>query len=124
MKEPIWLTKSIVEAIHISQIREHGGQYGIKDINLLESAIARPMSRWAYEQEADIVILAAAYGYGLAKNPCFIDGNKRVAFMAMYTFLGLNGFEIGYRYQVEGILLFDLSDPVYHYFENLLPMLL
>jgi death-on-curing protein len=94
MKEPVWLTKSIVEAIHISQIREHGGQYGIRDINLLESALARPMNRWAYAQESDIVILAAAYGYGLAKNHSFIDGNKRVAFMAMYTFLGLNDYEI------------------------------
>lgn len=94
MKEPIWLTRAIAEAIHISQIREHGGQYGIRDINLLESAIAHPINRWAYEEESDIVILAAAYGYGLAKNHCFIDGNKRVAFMAMYTFLGLNGYEI------------------------------
>lgn len=94
MKEPIWLTRSIVEAIHISQIREHGGQFGIRDINLLESAIVRPMNRWAYEQESDSAVLAAAYGFGLAKNHCFIDGNKRVAFMAMYTFLGLNGYEI------------------------------
>ena len=94
MKEPIWLTRSIIEAIHISQIREHGGQYEIRDTNLLESAIARPMNRWAYEQESDIVILAAAYGYGIAKNHCFIDGNKRIAFMAMYTFLGINGYEI------------------------------
>ncbi|MBS4021848.1 MAG: type II toxin-antitoxin system death-on-curing family toxin [Dethiobacter sp.] len=94
MNEPICLTKSIVETIHFSQIREHGGQYGIRDINLLESALARPINRWVYEQESDIVILAAAYGYGLAKNHCFIDGNKRVAFMAMYTFLGLNGYEI------------------------------
>ena len=94
MKEPVWLTKSIVDEIHISQIREHGGQYGIRDINLLESALACPMNRWVYEQESDFVILAAAYGYGLAKNHCFIDGNKRVAFMAMYTFLGLNGYEI------------------------------
>ncbi|MCW3488592.1 hypothetical protein OMD50_00460 [Dethiobacter alkaliphilus] len=62
------MTRAIVEAIHISQIREHGGQYGIRDINLLESASARPMNRWAYEQESDIVILVAAYGYGLAKN--------------------------------------------------------
>ncbi len=94
MKEPIWLTRSIVEAIHISQIREHGGQYGIRDINLLESAIARPINRWSYEQKSGIFLLAAAYGYGLVKNHCFIDGNKRVAFMAMYTFLGLNGYEI------------------------------
>ena len=94
MKEPLWLTKAIVEAIHIKQIREHGGQYGIRDINLMESALARPMNRWVYEQESDIAIFAAAYGYGLAKNHCFIDGNKRVAFMAMYTFLAINRYEI------------------------------
>ena len=94
MKEPIWLINSIVEAIHISQIREHGGQYGIRDINLLESALARPKNRWIYEQDSDLVILAAAYGYGLAKNHPFIDGNKRVAFLVMYTFLGLNGYGI------------------------------
>ncbi len=94
MREPVWLTKYIIETIHLSQIREHGGQYGIRDTNLLESALARPKNRWAYEKESDIIILAAAYGYGLAKNHCFIDGNKRGAFMAMYTFLGLNGYEI------------------------------
>ncbi len=94
MKEPIWLTKTIIEAIHISQIREHGGKYGIRDSNLLESAIARPINLSKYIKKSDIIDLAAAYGYGLAKNHCFIDGNKRVAFMAIYTFLGLNGFEI------------------------------
>ena len=94
MKEPLWLTREIVEAIHLSQIREHGGQYEIKDTNLFESTLARPINRRAYEQESDIYILAAAYGYGLAKNHCFIDGNKKVAFMAMYTLLSLNGYEI------------------------------
>ncbi len=94
MAEPIWLKKSIVQAIHMSQLREHGGQYGVRDNNLLESALTRPMNRWAYDQESDILVLAAAYGYGLAKNHCFVDGNKRAAFMAMYTFLGLNGYEI------------------------------
>src|SRR5690554_5520922 len=94
MKEPIWLTRPLIDAIHISQIREHGGQYGIRDINLLESATTRPINRWVYERESDIVILAAAYGYGLAKNLCYRDGTKRVAFMAMYTFLGLNGYKI------------------------------
>jgi death on curing protein len=94
MRQPVWLTKTIVEAIHLSQIREHGGQYGIRDTNLLESALSRPINRWAYRQESDIFNLAAAYGYGLTKNHCFVDGNKRVAFMAMYTFLGLNGYEI------------------------------
>lgn len=94
MKQPLWLTKIIVEAIHLSQIREHGGQYGIRDTNLLESALSRPINRWAYRQESDIFNLAATYGYGLSKNHCFVDGNKRVAFMVMYTFLGLNGYVI------------------------------
>lgn len=93
MNEPIWLTRSMVEAIQISQIREHGGRYGIRDENLLESALARPINRWLYKQETDTLVLAAAYGYGLVKNHCFVDGNKRAAFMAMYTFLGLNGIE-------------------------------
>jgi len=83
----------MVEAIQISQIREHGGRYGIRDENLLESALARPINRWLYKQETDTLVLAAAYGYGLVKNHCFVDGNKRAAFMAMYTFLGLNGIE-------------------------------
>lgn len=94
MKEPIWLNKAIIEAIHISQLREHGGQYGIRDINLLESALTRPLNRWSYEQKSDLAFYAAAYGYALAKNHCFVDGNKRVAFMAMYTFLGLNSCDI------------------------------
>jgi len=93
MKEPVWLTKQIIEAIHISQIQEHGGRHGVRDKNLMASALARPMNRWAYEQ-SDIITLAAVFGYGLAKNYCFMDGNKGVAFMAMYTFLGINGFEI------------------------------
>lgn len=93
MNEPIWLTRSMVEAIQISQIREHGGRYGIRDKNLLESTLARPINRWLYKQETDTHVLAAVYGYGLVKNHCFVDGNKRAAFMAMYTFLGLNGIE-------------------------------
>ena len=94
MKEPIWLTKSIVEAIHISQIRGTWRTVWSQRYKPLKSTIACPMNRWAYEQESDIVILAAAYGYGFAKNHCFVDSNKRVAFMTMYTFLNLNGYEI------------------------------
>lgn len=93
MKEPIWLTMPIVEAMHTGQIREHGGAYGIRDKKLLESSIERPINRFLFE-ELDIIRLASVYGYGLAKNQCFIDGNKRIAFLAMYTFLGLNGYEI------------------------------
>lgn len=110
MKEPVWLTKAIIEAIHVNLIREHGGQYGIRDINLRESALARPVNRWSYEQESDIVIIAAAYGYGLAKNHCFMDGNKRVAFMAMYTFLGINGYEIDATEPEVVDLMFGVAD--------------
>lgn len=94
MQTPIWLSKQIVTAIHIRQIREHGGQYGIRDYNLLDSALLRPINRWLYEPGMDLFSLAAAYGFGIVKNHCFIDGNKRTAFMAMYVFLALNNHQI------------------------------
>lgn len=94
MDEPLWLTRVIVEAIHTAQLREHGGQLGLRDEGLLESALARPRHRWSYEPESDLASLAAAYGFGLTKNHPFIDGNKRVGFVAMNVFLILNGYEI------------------------------
>lgn len=84
----------MVDAMHLDQIREHGGQAGLRDENLLESALARPRNRFAYEGEASLAELAASYGYGLAKNHAYLDGNKRIAFMAMYVFLAMNGSEI------------------------------
>ena len=66
----------------------------IRDENAIESALARPQNGLAYEPDCDLATLAAAYGYGLATNHGYSDGNKRIAFMAMYTFLGLNGLEI------------------------------
>lgn len=95
--EPIWLSKPVVEAIHYRQIRQHGGSYGVRDVGLIDSALARPQNRWGYSGEADLPALAAAYGFGLTKNHGFVDGNKRVGFMAMYIFLGLNGLEIEVR---------------------------
>jgi len=77
--------------MHSELIREHGGSPGIRDANLIESALARPQNKWSYGEE-DIVELAAAYGYGLARNHGYIDGNKRIAFMAMFVFLYQNGF--------------------------------
>lgn len=88
--EPIWLVRADVDHIHAELVREHGGSYGVRDDGLIESALARPRMRWAYEA-ADLPELAAAYAFGLARNHGYIDGNKRVAFMAAYTFLGLNG---------------------------------
>lgn len=84
----------MLDAIHSDQLRQHGGRPGLKDENVLESALARARHRWAYEPGSDLATLAAAYGYGLATNHGYSDGNKRIAFAAMYTFLGLNGWEL------------------------------
>lgn len=94
MDEPLWLSRSVVEALHADQVREHGGQLGLRDPGLLESALARPRHVWSYDTHADLAKLAAEYGFGLAKNHAFLDGNKRVAFVATNVFLILNGFEI------------------------------
>jgi death-on-curing protein len=92
--EPLWLNRTIVEALHADQVREHGGQLGMRDPGLLDSALARPQHVWAYDANADLAKLAAEYGFGLAKNHAFLDGNKRVALAATNVFLILNGFEI------------------------------
>lgn len=94
MEEPVWLRRRDTDAIHFDQLRQHGGSPGVRDENALESALARPRNRWSYQPDSDLAALAAAYGYGLAANHGYQDGNKRVAFMAMYVFLGLNGWEI------------------------------
>jgi death-on-curing protein len=84
----------MVAAFHSAQIQEHGGSFGERDEGLIESALERPRNRWQYDPEADVFSFAAAYGYGLAKNHGFIDGNKRVGFSAAYAFLGLNGYDL------------------------------
>ena len=94
LDEPAWLSRSIIDIIHADQIRQHGGSFGVRDEGLVRSALDRPRNRWAYDQTADLADLAAAYAYGLAANHGFVDGNKRVAFMAAYTFLGLNDHDL------------------------------
>jgi len=94
VSEPRWLTSSVILAVHADQIMEHGGAAGLRDRGLLESALERPRNRLHYESESDLATLAASYGFGIARNHPFMDGNKRVAFQAMYVFLGLNGLRI------------------------------
>jgi death on curing protein len=94
VKEPRWLTQAVVLAIHADQIRAHGGTLGLRDRGLLESALDRPRNRFHYQSDVGLHGLAAAYGFALANNHPFVDGNKRVAFQAMYVFLGLNGLRI------------------------------
>jgi len=92
--EPTWLDRPIVEALHADQILEHGGSLGIRDEGLLESALARPQQKWHYEPGTDLATLAAAYAFGIAKNHPFIDGNKRAALVAAYTFLAINDLDL------------------------------
>lgn len=87
---PKWLTYEQVVAIHSRQLRRFGGAAGLRDEGLLRSAIERPINKWHYEK-AEPPELAAAYAFGLAKNHAFVDGNKRIAFMSMMTFLWRNG---------------------------------
>lgn len=89
----VWIARPVILAIHDMQLAEHGGGAGIRDVNLLESALARPVNLAAYG-EPDAPALAAAYGYGISRNHAFIDGNKRTGFVAAELFLRLNGFEL------------------------------
>lgn len=92
MSDPEWLTLAMVLAIHEEQLAIHGGSPGLRDSGMLESALDRPRNKWAYEH-ADLAGLAAAYGYGIARNHPFVDGNKRTSLLAIYTFLGLNDID-------------------------------
>ena len=94
MTEPEWLSKALILAIHDEQLAEHGGGAAVRDNGLLESALARPRNRLAYDAKADLATLAAAYAFGLARNRPFVDGNKRTAFVAAELFLNLNGMNV------------------------------
>jgi death-on-curing protein len=88
--EPLWVTYEQAIAIHSRQLRRFGGAPGLRDEGMLRSALERPIDKWRYEQ-SDLAELAAAYAFGPAKNHAFVDGNKRIAFMAMVVLLLKNG---------------------------------
>lgn len=92
-RKPNWLRRVVIDAIHADQVREHGGLPGVRDENVLESALARPEQKYTYDAAIDLASLAAAYAFGLARNHPYRDGNKRIAFLALVTFLGVNGKE-------------------------------
>jgi len=84
----------VIVAVHLDQLREHGGLLGIRDENALESALARARQRWVYEPESDLPRLAADYVFGICASHPFRDGNKRVSFLAAAIFLELNGLDL------------------------------
>ena len=93
MSRWVWIERAIVFAVHHEQLAEHGGLGGIRDEGLLESALAKPLNLAAYHTP-DCADLAAAYGFGIARNRPFMDGNKRTAFVAIELFLAMNGHEL------------------------------
>jgi death-on-curing protein len=88
-----WIERPVVWAIHDAQLREHGGSPGLRDEGLLDSALARPVNLAAYGNPG-VEDCAAAYGFGIARNHPFIDGNKRTAFVCIELFLALNGYDL------------------------------
>ena len=92
MNEPIWLDVEILIDLHAEQLALFGGPDGIRDQGMLESALGRPINKFACG-ETDLAALAAAYGFGIARNHPFVDGNKRAAFGAIIVFLGLNDID-------------------------------
>ncbi len=93
MTKPVWIREDVTIAIHERVLADHGGESGIRDRGLLESALARPQQIHAYD-DPDLATLAAAYATGIIRNHPFIDGNKRVGFMVAYVFLSRSGVNL------------------------------
>ncbi|MBI1196905.1 MAG: type II toxin-antitoxin system death-on-curing family toxin [Phenylobacterium sp.] len=91
MAEPVWLDEALILALYEDVVAASGGASGVRDQGLLRSALARPVNRRLYERVDDTLELAAAYAVGIASNHPFVDGNKRMAFIALGQFLADNG---------------------------------
>jgi len=93
MREPTWIDLDVVLAIHDEQLAEHGGQAGVRDRGLLESAMARPQNQFSCGEHS-LPRLAASYAFGISRNHLFLDGNKRTSLVAAELSLSLNGVEL------------------------------
>ena len=116
-QEPRWVSLDLLLAIHARQIAEHGGGEGIRDRALLESALARAQQLFAYGgRDVDLLALAPALGFGIARNHPFVDGNKRTAYIAMRLFLRINEWDLAasaidrYRIMIR-LAAGDLEEP-------------
>ena len=93
MKEPLWLSKALILAVHDRLLADYGGRSGVRDEGLLDSALGKPQNLFAYGKPS-LFKLAASYAFGIVKNHPFIDGNKRTGFVAAAAFLDSNGYEL------------------------------
>jgi death-on-curing protein len=108
-REPRGLSVEIVCAIHDESLAQFGGAAGIRDVGLLESALARPHHLQVYGDEPTIFELAAAYGAGIVRNHPFVDGNKRTGLLAINAFLALNGYRFDPSQADEVTVILDLA---------------
>jgi death on curing protein len=92
--EPTWIDRRALLLLHEESLAMYGGARGLRDEGLLDSALSRPVNLSPNEPASDLATLAAAYGYGIAKNHAFIDGNKRAAFLSIGLFLSINGMRL------------------------------
>jgi len=91
---PAWIDKRALLLLHKESLAQFGGAGGVRDEGLLDSALARPVNKHSYEGCMDLAVLAAAYGFGLARSYPFVDGNKRAAFLAVGVFPTMNGHRL------------------------------
>jgi death-on-curing protein len=92
---PVWIPEAAIRAMHAELVREHGGLFGKVNDDVLAATLARPKQLDHYANPAPSLFqLAAAYGFGFARNHCFSDGNKRIALAAIDVFLQINGYEL------------------------------
>jgi death on curing protein len=108
MIEPEWLDLAIVLDFHSEQLSLFGGADGSRDLGLPESALARPVNKFAYG-ETDLAALAAAYGFDIARNHAFVDGKKRTALASMIEFLGLNGMDLDAPQEAATTIILSLA---------------
>lgn len=92
--EPLWIDRDELHLLYARQVELFGGSFGVRDENMVESALHRPRMRFTYDPAADLFDLGAAYLVGFTKNHGFVDGNKRIGLAATLAFLGVNGWRI------------------------------
>ncbi|MGB0742891.1 MAG: type II toxin-antitoxin system death-on-curing family toxin [Opitutales bacterium] len=111
MNEPHWLNRETIQAIHSLSISWFGGGDGLRDEHALETSINRPLQHFSYaEPEPSIFELAAIYCSGIVQSHPFIDGNKRTGFMAAYSFLGINGYQLTASEEEAAVQILALAD--------------